>query len=82
MVEYHNTIVEFNGIASKRSGKILLQHLRVLQHKYHENYTIKGFYNTWSYPLNAACSPCHACETCGKPLIQTCNSPKSFLSHL
>ena len=30
---------------------------------------IEGLYNTWSYPLNATCSPCHACETCGKPLI-------------
>ena len=81
-VEYHNTIVEFNGVASKCGSKISLQHHRVLQQKYLENSTIEGLYNTWSYPLNATCSPCHACETYGKPLIRTCNSPRSFLSHL
>ena len=27
------------------------------------------------------CSPCHACETCGKTLIQTCVEDKIFMSH-
>ena len=55
----------------------------VLQQKYSKNSTIDGLYNTWSYPLNDTCSPCHACETCGKPLIQTCKTKTSttFYSH-
>nr|POE75815.1 hypothetical protein CFP56_05085 [Quercus suber] len=28
--------------------------------KYPKNSTIEGLYNTWSYPVNATCSPCHA----------------------
>ena len=27
------------------------------------------------------CSPCHACETCGKTLIQTCVEDKIFMPH-
>ena len=46
VVEYRNTIVEFNGITSKCGGKISLQHHRVLQQKYPENSTIEGPYNS------------------------------------
>ena len=91
MLQQDNTVAEFydrtqqhlNRVVSwaKYYGRILQQN--VPQQKYSENSTIDGLYNTWSYPLNDTCSPCHACKTCGKPLIQTCKTKTSttFYSH-